>query len=347
MSHPAKLAFASAREELIPGFLEAFEAVDPEFELWVVSEFPPPRGRWIPYRFDRNFTQNLERCRQTLHGRSIHLAAIVLQPRTPYNAMRLLCLRLAPFRTLFYNENLDHYMLRPRALPGILRHGLWRARSLLRWQLRPGGSIYTWAWRFAHPKELRRPWLVLKARQAGSSIHTFKRSAVRPSTPSLDFRGIEGTTIVIPSRDGRALLERLLPVLADQLAGESHEVIVVDNGSSDGSAGYVFSLGMQCLVSEQPLSFAAAVNRGIFAARFSRICLLNNDMVPHPDFFAPLIDAFDAVPDLFCATSQIFFPEGRRREETGKAYFRLLEYEHFPVACQIPLPGEDLTRSLR
>ena len=30
-------------------------------------------------------------------------------------------------------------------------------------------------------------------------------------------------------------------------------------------------------------------------------------------------DAFEQVPDLFCATAQILFPEGERRQETGKA----------------------------
>ena len=61
-------------------------------------------------------------------------------------------------------------------------------------------------------------------------------------------------------------------------------------------------------------------------------------------FFAPLVDAFEKVPDLFCATAQIFFPEGERRQETGKAVMpppaRNLD---FPVRCDVPAEGEDLS----
>jgi glycosyltransferase involved in cell wall biosynthesis len=88
------------------------------------------------------------------------------------------------------------------------------------------------------------------------------------------------------------------------------------------------------------------VNRGLAAARFSWVCLLNNDMWPHSGFFRPLLQAFQSVPDLFCATAQIHFPQGQRREETGKAVFRWplpKEPNDFPVRCIEPIPGEDLT----
>ena len=77
-------------------------------------------------------------------------------------------------------------------------------------------------------------------------------------------------------------------------------------------------------------------------ARYSHVLLLNNDMRPHDGFFEPLVDAFVAVPDLFCATAQIFFPEGRRREETGKAVFPTSRNSmRSRVECAAPLEGED------
>ena len=85
-----------------------------------------------------------------------------------------------------------------------------------------------------------------------------------------------------------------------------------------------------------------AVNRGIRRARFSHICVLNNDMIPETGFLDALRRPFDNVPDLFAATAQIFFPEGRRREETGKTVMpseRALT--DFPVRCDEPLEGED------
>jgi glycosyltransferase involved in cell wall biosynthesis len=52
------------------------------------------------------------------------------------------------------------------------------------------------------------------------------------------------------------------------------------------------------------------------------------------------------VPELFCATAQIFFPVGVRREETGKAVMPVASQRKaidFPVRCELPLAGEDLS----
>jgi GT2 family glycosyltransferase/glycosyltransferase involved in cell wall biosynthesis len=151
---------------------------------------------------------------------------------------------------------------------------------------------------------------------------------------------------VIPSRDGRALLETLLPRIEEELAGAPGEIILVDNGSTDGTEEWLRQAHPDVILetSREPLSFAAAVNRGIARARYKRVLLLNNDMAPDPGFLAALHAAFDAVPDLFCATAQIFFPEGKRREETGKAVWRRKRArDEFPVHCIEPVEGENLT----
>jgi GT2 family glycosyltransferase len=157
-------------------------------------------------------------------------------------------------------------------------------------------------------------------------------------------RALSGITVVIPSRNGRALLAAQLPGIARELSGPS-EVIVVDNGSSDGTASWLASEwpALQVEVSAEPLSFAAAVNRGIRRARYSHICLLNNDMLLERGFFAALRSAFDKVPELFCATAQIRFPPGVRREETGKAVMAQTHPDDFPLRCDEPAAGEDLT----
>jgi GT2 family glycosyltransferase len=82
---------------------------------------------------------------------------------------------------------------------------------------------------------------------------------------------------------------------------------------------------------------------GIEASPCRRTLLLNNDMIVEPGFLEALNGAFDKVPDLFCATAQIFFPPGARREETGKAVWRRDDPLDFPVRCDEPVPDEDLT----
>jgi GT2 family glycosyltransferase len=162
--------------------------------------------------------------------------------------------------------------------------------------------------------------------------------AARTSAP-------DGISVVIPSRNGQSLLAAQLPGIAQELASLPAETIVVDNGSTDGTAAWLAAEwpGIEVEVCAAPLSFAAAVNRGMARARYSRVCLLNNDMLLEPGFFMALDNAFRAVPSLFCATAQIRFPAGVRREETGKAVMAQTHPDDFPIRCDEPIPGEDLT----
>jgi GT2 family glycosyltransferase len=172
------------------------------------------------------------------------------------------------------------------------------------------------------------------------------RNGPQPGSPTCDPRPAEtGISVIIPSRNGKPLLEAQLPGIARDLESFPAEIIVADNGSDDGTVQWLRIAWPQvCFeVSRDPLSFARAVNRGIARARYSHICLLNNDMLIEPGFFGALVRAFEQVPGLFCATAQIRFPEGVRREETGKTVMAQSRPEDFPIRCDEPLPGEDLS----
>jgi GT2 family glycosyltransferase/glycosyltransferase involved in cell wall biosynthesis len=341
LSQRIKVAFASGTDDLNRRLVARMREVFPELPLYVVSEFPPADGeevRWVPYHVARSFFENWARCRAAFYGKRIRLAGVLLVPDVPYRRMRLMALAMSPLGFLGVNENLNDFMLRPRSVPAIVRHLAWRIRNFARWQVRPGGWLYTQVWRLAHPREWRVPVWYACARLAGW-LHRHTRPETAEPGPALPV----GISLVIPSRNGRDLLAAQLPGIVRNLEGFTGEIIVSDNGSDDGTAGWLARdyPRIACEVSAGPLSFARAVNRGIRRARYSHVLLLNNDMLLDPGFFGPLWKAFESVPQLFCATAQIRFPPGVRREETGKAVMTQRDPADFPVRCEEPIPGED------
>lgn len=343
-----KVLFASGSEDLIPTAIEHMRELYPEIPLVVVSEFAPEDATWIPFHLRRGFWENLAMCRWYFRGKRIRLSAVILQPRMPYWRMRLIGFLMSPWNFLAFNENFGHFMLRPRSLWTMFRHFLWRTRNFFVWHFSPGGAVYTFFWRLLHPSAFLRPLYALIARIAGLKIVLMR--ALLPARTVTIAAGSRprGVSVVIPSRNGRDLLARVLPDAVAQINQVGGEVIVVDNGSDDGTASFLSAEFPSVVVehSDPALSFARAVNVGIGKARYSHVCLLNNDMTIEAGFFAELLTAFDKVPDLFSATAQIFFPDGARREETGIAVMPFAsdrKPDDFPVRCEAPTVGQDLS----
>jgi GT2 family glycosyltransferase/glycosyltransferase involved in cell wall biosynthesis len=340
----ALVAFASGGEEYVAGFIEKASEVAPGLAYFVVSEFPPPIGRWIPYMPGRTEEQNLARITDALGGAEIVHAALLCDVKKKHWPLRRIAFRLAPSRLLCFNENLDHVPLHPRAAGAVTKHLWWRFRNHASTQLSPGGWLYTQVWRLFHPGAMKRPFAYRAALAAGWQAVQKKQAAGAADLPGAGTSLPRGISVVIPSRDGQELLAKLLPQVARELKAFTGEVIVSDNGSADGTVAWLRREWPDVVVAESApaLSFSEAVNAGAGRAKYSYTCLLNNDMELREGFFEPLLRAFDDVPDLFCATAQIFFPEGKRREETGKAVFRAGAGPFdFPVWCETPVEGED------
>jgi GT2 family glycosyltransferase/glycosyltransferase involved in cell wall biosynthesis len=138
----------------------------------------------------------------------------------------------------------------------------------------------------------------------------------RDDTPSTPARR-SGASVVIPNWNGKDLLEKYLPSVIEAMGG--NEILVVDNGSEDGSAEFVRATFPQVTVLALPenLGFGGGSNAGFRAASNDIVVLLNSDMRVAPDFLAPLIEGF-ADPDVFAVSCQIFFSDpDKLREETG------------------------------
>jgi GT2 family glycosyltransferase/spore maturation protein CgeB len=91
-------------------------------------------------------------------------------------------------------------------------------------------------------------------------------------------------SIVVPSRDGREHLERLIAGLRWDTDYPVAELVVVDNGSGDGTAEWLETCdaGMPIRVvrNEENRSFSESVGQGVAAAAGVLVLLLNNDVEP-------------------------------------------------------------------
>ena len=104
--------------------------------------------------------------------------------------------------------------------------------------------------------------------------------------------------MTIPTYDGRDLLDVVLPsVVAQEVAGEL-EIVVVDDGSTDGTAEHLAREWPQVRVVVQPNSgVSAAMNRCLAEARGDFVALLNNDLELAPGFLEALAGELDRHPE--------------------------------------------------
>jgi O-antigen biosynthesis protein len=170
----------------------------------------------------------------------------------------------------------------------------------------------------ARPLLLMSPFLMAISFAALLLTDIFRRGRALggPSRPPAAL----AASVVIPNWNGRDLLGKYIPSIVEALAGNpANEILVVDNGSTDGSVDYLRAHvpSVHVLALPANLGFGGGSNAGFRAAANDIVVLLNSDMRVAPDFLAPLLEGFRD-PDVFAVACQIFFSDpAKLREETG------------------------------
>ncbi|MDE3083720.1 MAG: glycosyltransferase family 2 protein [Verrucomicrobiota bacterium] len=101
-------------------------------------------------------------------------------------------------------------------------------------------------------------------------------------------------SFIIPLYNCLALTQVMLKSLRASLpAGLAHEIIFVDDGSTDGTRTWLATLDsppFRVILNERNLGYAAANNRGAALARSRFLVLLNSDLALTPHWLEPMLD---------------------------------------------------------
>lgn len=111
-------------------------------------------------------------------------------------------------------------------------------------------------------------------------------------------------TVVIPNYNGLKFMEPCMAALEKQTC-KDFEILVVDNGSSDGSVEWLKSHQYPTIFLEENTGFSGAVNVGIKASKTPFVLLLNNDTEVEPDFIGEMIKAIRRSDKIFAVSSKM------------------------------------------
>ncbi len=133
-------------------------------------------------------------------------------------------------------------------------------------------------------------------------------------------------TVIIPNYNGKHLLKECFDSLKYQ--NSVSEVIVVDNGSNDGSTSYIESNypEFNLIKNEKNMGFATAVNQGIKNSNTDFILLLNNDVVLEKNIISSLLQCIKKDEKIFAVASKMVQYHDRNLIDDAGDEYTLLGY---------------------
>ncbi len=130
--------------------------------------------------------------------------------------------------------------------------------------------------------------------------------------------------MIIPNWNGRQHLATCLSSLRAQ-EGVSFEIILVDNGSTDGSQAFIRDEfeEVKLLELENNQGFTGACIAGYQQAEGEFVVLLNNDTEVTSSWLAKIVDAFRRHPEVGIVASKMLLFDSRDHFHTAGDYYRV------------------------
>ncbi len=129
-------------------------------------------------------------------------------------------------------------------------------------------------------------------------------------------------SIIIVNWNTRDLLLQCIQSIKDSTKDVPHEVVVVDNDSSDGSVEAVAERFpyVKLIASSENLGFAAGNNLGIAQATGACVLLLNPDTIVMPNSIREMLDFLETHPDAGAVGCKLLNADGTQQESAWTGF---------------------------
>src|SRR5262245_9459429 len=119
-------------------------------------------------------------------------------------------------------------------------------------------------------------------------------------------------SIIIPVFKKASLTRQCLDAILADAPKVSHEIIVIDDASTDSTPEMLADYGKQLRVvtHKENTGFATACNDGAAAAKGEFFIFLNNDTIPHNGWLDAMVEYADAHPRAAVVGAKMLFPDG-------------------------------------
>ncbi|HZV33087.1 MAG TPA: glycosyltransferase [Verrucomicrobiae bacterium] len=148
-----------------------------------------------------------------------------------------------------------------------------------------------------------------------------------PTSPA---RAVE-ISFLIPMYNRLDLTRECLRSLEATVALSRHEVILINDASTDGTAQFLSALSAPYRVVHNPQrsSYAVSMNRGVAITHGEMLCLLNNDLVFRPGWLPPMLRAFEKFKDAGVVGNVQISPRTGRYDHLGVVFGPNVSPVHF------------------
>lgn len=143
-----------------------------------------------------------------------------------------------------------------------------------------------------------------------SSTHSTARISMNHRAPVTNPPTV---SIIIPVFNKCDLTAQCLKALAEATTKTAHEIIVVDNASSDATPqrlGEIRATNLRVIRNETNRGFAGACNQGAAAAKGRFFLFLNNDTIPVQGWLEPLVEEMRANPNVAMVGGKLLYESG-------------------------------------